>query len=196
MGTEFAPESDEPENAFRKSEQVRQRVYLCRAETGEVLAKLEGRVDHLRFSPDGQQLIGALRGDHPLVMPSTKLSEQLWSKQFLAMEIAGPASRDKLLAFGLQTGEIEIWDYASGQLLQTLLGHAGEIKSMEFTADGRYLVSGGSDNRAALWSLATGLQVWKYASEKPIEQLQFDELGQNLGIRNANNKFQVLRGKP
>ena len=177
-------------------EQVRQRVYLCRAETGEVLAKLEGRVDHLQFSPDGQQLIGALRGDHPLVMPSTKLSEQLWSKQFRAMTIAGPASRYKLLAFGMQTGEIEIWDYASGQLLQTLLGHAGEIRSMEFTADGRYLVSGGSDNRAALWSLATGLQVWKYASEKPIEQLQFDELGQNLGVRNANNKFQVLRGKP
>ena len=179
-----------------EKEQARQRIYLCRTETGEVLAKLEGRVDHLQFSPDGKQLIGALRGDHPLVMPTTELSTQMSSKQSRAMAMTGPASRDKLLAFGMQSGEIEIWDYESGHHRQTLFGHPGVITSLEFTADAHYLVSSGTDNCAAMWSLATGSQVWTYASDKPIEQLQFDESGQNLGVRLADNSFHVLRGKP
>ena len=74
--------------------------------------------------------------------------------------------------------------------------HPGEIKSLEFNGDGHNLASSGSDNRIRLWNLATGLQVWSYASAKPIQQLQFDDSGQNLGIRTDSNDFQVLRGKP
>lgn len=72
---------------------------------------------------------------------------------------------DKTLAVGLQTGEIDLVDVATGQVLQTLTGPGCQMKGegicrdsyvQAFLDDGRTLVSTHTDNTTRFWDLAKG----------------------------------------
>lgn len=49
---------------------------------------------------------------------------------------------------------IELWDVASGQLLQTLTAHRNYVLSLAFSPDGKTLASGSADGTAKLWDLS------------------------------------------
>lgn len=54
-------------------------------------------------------------------------------------------------------GAIYLIPYPSfGQLSRVLRGHGGNITSLDFSSDGKYLVSGSNDNTARIWDAATG----------------------------------------
>ncbi|MEX2142795.1 MAG: protein kinase [Pirellulales bacterium] len=48
---------------------------------------------------------------------------------------------------------IKIWDYETGDPIQTLRGHAGWVRGCDVTPDGRLAVSASHDHQARLWSL-------------------------------------------
>ncbi|KAL4863970.1 WD40-repeat-containing domain protein [Aspergillus spectabilis] len=53
-----------------------------------------------------------------------------------------------------------ILDFASevvGALQQTLEGHSGHVSSIDFSSDGRWLVSSSEDDTVRLWNTTTGL---------------------------------------
>jgi WD40 repeat protein len=50
----------------------------------------------------------------------------------------------------------EIWAYdLKGQLRGTFIGHGGQVRDLAVSADGRFLVSGASDQTVRLWNLQT-----------------------------------------
>ena len=51
---------------------------------------------------------------------------------------------------------IKVWDVASGQDRFELVGHSAAVKSLQFSPDGRSLISGGSDGAVRLWNLQSG----------------------------------------
>ncbi len=51
---------------------------------------------------------------------------------------------------------IKVWDVVSGQDRLELVGHTAAVKSIQFSPDGRLLISGGSDGAVRLWNLQTG----------------------------------------
>ena len=57
---------------------------------------------------------------------------------------------------------VKLWDITTGECLQTLRGHTGDIHCVAFTPDGRRgLSSSGSPDRAIrLWDLETGECLW------------------------------------
>jgi len=61
-----------------------------------------------------------------------------------------------LLAAGILTGKVHIWDIATGILVDCLNGHGDGIYSVEFTPDGKGLVSGSLDKTLKYWDV-TGL---------------------------------------
>jgi WD40 repeat protein len=51
---------------------------------------------------------------------------------------------------------IKVWDVATGQDRLELVGHTAAVKSVQFSPDGRTLISGGGDGAVRLWNLQTG----------------------------------------
>jgi WD40 repeat protein len=50
----------------------------------------------------------------------------------------------------------QIWDIENKRILSVFEGHQGEVFSVEFSPDGRLLVSGSSDNTLRIWDMGTG----------------------------------------
>ncbi|MEM1256032.1 MAG: BTAD domain-containing putative transcriptional regulator [Cyanobacteria bacterium P01_H01_bin.21] len=61
----------------------------------------------------------------------------------------------KHLATEGNAGEINIWDVATGQLLQVLKGHSGIVWTMDTSPTDNLLVSGSLDTHLILWDLTT-----------------------------------------
>ena len=85
-----------------------------------------GKVHKVAFSPDGRWVVTAT-GDY------TRGSE-------------------RAMAYG--TGEVRLYDAATGQLLLSL-AHPRPVLEVRFSPDGRRLVTGGGDDRARVWEVAT-----------------------------------------
>jgi hypothetical protein len=59
-------------------------------------------------------------------------------------------------AAGYGSGDIHVWDLASGRHLRTLGGHAGRVNGIGFSRDGGTLLSASSDLAVRMWDVASG----------------------------------------
>jgi WD40 repeat protein len=61
----------------------------------------------------------------------------------------------KTLATGRRDGLVRLWKLpvAADDKARELPGHEGEVQAMAFSRDGRWLVSGGADEKAILWDM-------------------------------------------
>jgi hypothetical protein len=62
-----------------------------------------------------------------------------------------PGADGQLLASGGLDGTIRLWETPTGQLVSTLQGHTGGVRSVALSADGWVLASGGDDGTVRLW---------------------------------------------
>jgi WD40 repeat protein len=58
---------------------------------------------------------------------------------------------------------VRIWDVASGRTIHTLRGHEDAVYALAYVGEG-LLVSGGWDQRLALWDTATGAQLHEWTA--------------------------------
>ncbi|QSQ26425.1 WD40 repeat domain-containing protein [Pyxidicoccus parkwayensis] len=54
------------------------------------------------------------------------------------------------------SGNVHVWDAATGTHLQTMEGHEGEVRSVAWSPDGTRLASGSRDHDARIWDVETG----------------------------------------
>jgi WD40 repeat protein len=52
-----------------------------------------------------------------------------------------------------------VWEVATGREVLTLKGHEGPVVAVDYSADGRHLVTGSDDHTARVWDAATGKPV-------------------------------------
>ncbi len=75
------------------------------------------------------------------------------------------------LATGHNGGEIRIWETETGRLLEVLRGHRRKIASLEFSADGTFLLADGAKEPATVWELAldgrTPAEIARVAEQTP-----------------------------
>jgi WD40 repeat protein/serine/threonine protein kinase/tetratricopeptide (TPR) repeat protein len=121
-----------------------------------VLANLP-RVVSLAFSPDGRTAIaGGIFGLVQLADVTTgqvtaTLQSQLSNVRVDAVAFAADGKR----VAAARSGIVKVWDTVSGELHATLAGHTEGITSLMFFADGRTLLSCGSDGTVKFWDLPT-----------------------------------------
>jgi WD40 repeat protein len=80
---------------------------------------------------------------------------------------------------------LQIWDRASGRLLRVCRGHRGTILQVEFTRDGRHLVSGSLDKTVRVWDSTTGAEQRRMATPWPGE-FALSPDGQTLAVSNSD----------
>jgi eukaryotic-like serine/threonine-protein kinase len=103
--------------------------------TGKALRVLKGhgsRIGSVAYSPDGQRIItggGAVR--------------------------FSPHGEEVDFTVG-DDNAAKVWDAGSGGDVLTLEGHTGAVSSVDFSADGQWVVSGSFDGTARVWDVRTG----------------------------------------
>ncbi|HEY7065192.1 MAG TPA: WD40 repeat domain-containing protein [Chloroflexota bacterium] len=78
---------------------------------------------------------------------------------------AAAESADGRRAVGTPGGRIRL-ERAAGGEERVLAGHAGRVTALAFSADGRWLASGGADARVRVWDTASGEQVAQFAGHR------------------------------
>jgi WD40 repeat protein len=61
----------------------------------------------------------------------------------------------KTVATGDARGNIILWDFATGNLIDTIPAHIGMVETLAYTSDGRRLASGGTDKSIKIWDTKT-----------------------------------------
>jgi WD40 repeat protein len=121
-----------------------------------VLNEHRGKIRTVAFSPDGGLLASGGDDDRRIIFWDVKSGRQL-------KELDGPGSVTSVafspdgrsLASAAEgNNPIFIWDVASGEKQAELRGHESHVRSLEFSRDGKVLVSGG-DSTVRVWDLST-----------------------------------------
>ncbi len=75
------------------------------------------------------------------------------------------------LATGAYDGSVRVWDVEQGKQLRQF-GHGSWVKGLAASPDGRYILSSGSDGKAAarLWDADTGAAVRTFPAPKGLEE--------------------------
>lgn len=150
---------------------------LWSSTTGELLFEFRtnDQVVTGAFSADGQLiLIGG--NDSTLHLYSSSTGREL--KQLPGNVDNVPVnaialSKSGFLGTANADASIRLWDLTSGRQIRVLQGHEGAVQSLEWSADGKMLLSGGLDGTLRLWDRASGALLRTSAKVEPIKAIYF-----------------------
>jgi WD40 repeat protein len=113
-----------------------------------------GFIWDLAISPDGEAIASADTGQKLIQIWNLKTGKLLRTvTQPEGYPLAVTFSPDgETLASGGKDNRVRLWNYRSGELLQTL-EHFGPVKAVVFSPDGKTLVSGSEDQTVKIWRL-------------------------------------------
>lgn len=97
------------------------------------------------------------------------------------------SSDGKWIAIGDESGKINLYDGATGQLSKTLGGHTAAVTAVEFTADNAQLYSGSSDKTVRIWNLADGAGIARIDTPAEITALRLINKGAQFATGGSDN---------
>jgi RNA polymerase sigma factor (sigma-70 family) len=171
-------------------------VRLWDARTGKEEVALRGHVDVVHavaWAPDGHLLVsGSQDGTIRLWnIAEARAQETLKGAGQNVFAVAFSPDGKRLATAGGdaaagadgKTGEVRLWDVASGKILAVIHGHVGTAPSVAFSPDGKVLASPGADRTVRLWDATTGMEVRRLASPLAlIRQVAFSPDGRLLAM--------------
>jgi WD40 repeat protein len=99
-----------------------------------------------------------------------------------AMTVAFSPDGKRLVAGG-EKNTVKIWDVSTGEVLQTLHGHNGDVRAATFSPDpkGRWGASAGEDSTVKVWDSRSGTLVHSFRGHTGlVSSLAFSPKGRWL----------------
>src|SRR5262249_34137498 len=98
----------------------------------------------------------------------------------------------RTLAAGNSAGSIRLFDLFEGKEWRSLDGHRGEVDSLQFSADGKGLLSTSRDTTALVWDLSRLKQNRAVRYSDHLPRLAFDALWADLAGEDTTKAFRVI----
>lgn len=152
----------------------------------------DAAINHVVFSPDGEYLAtvgedGAIRVWEVLtgyLAFAMKADESLNCLQF------DPAGHNMIVA----GDNITMFNLRSGKILKKYKGHDGAVRTLAFSPNGKFFISGSDDQTAKVWSVTTGRLVDTLQHQDgPIISAAFSPDG--MTIVTGSQRYQAANGK-
>ena len=160
---------------------------------------LPGKVNSVRFSPDGQSLVVAtgvagLEGRAMIYSAADGILARTITGHNDTLYAAALSHDSRLLATAGYDRKIMLWDADSGKLLRTLTGHNDAIYDLDFNNDSTVIASASGDETIKLWNVATGERL-DTRSEPLAEQytVRFSPNGKLVLGGGADNRIRVWK---
>lgn len=173
------------------------------ARTGAGLLVLSGHTDwvlNARFTPDGSRIFTRSR-DRSVRIWDAATGAEMVRIDLPANLMSAALSKDgSLVVTGSGDNVLRLWDTKTGALLRTMSGYAGMAAvvplSVDFSPDGRYIVSGGVKT-VTLWDVESGAAL---ATQAPhtglIERVTFSPDGNRVASASWDNTANIWQLDP
>lgn len=158
------------------------RFFLLDAANGREIRRVKGNSERafsmsLAFSRDGKRILSA---NTDLTVTLIDFEREVCLQTFKGagemnrgchFETAVFSPDDKIVAAGggsestLGEAQVRIWDVASGQELHSFPGVKGKVETLEFSPDGKRLVTGGTDRTLRVWDIKSGRELWSVKAD-------------------------------
>jgi WD40 repeat protein len=135
-------------------------IRLWDASTGELINAFEGEVTAGGFSPEGDQILSAMKDGQILLFDTETLQSgslpgsHSGSVRTIAFSNAGP-----YIAIGSRDEAVRIWDRTYASDVAVIHPDCGQINGLAFSPDGSFLVTAGTSDTAKVWDLSENLLV-------------------------------------
>jgi WD40 repeat protein len=113
------------------------------------------------FHPDGRHLASYSEIDSPQLWNVVTGTVSRRFGQLPATSLAFNSDGSRIAAALRDDYTIRLWDTETGEELRDFKGHAGQVKSVTFSPNGKRLASLAGDGTLRLWDVESGAQVYQ-----------------------------------
>ena len=97
----------------------------------------------------------------------------------------------ELLAVGLDDGDILLWDLKSRKVMHRLIGHAFRVEVLQFSNNGRRLLSASLDTTCRLWDVKSGESLLVLEHPGQVQDAAFSPDESLIATANANGRVRI-----
>jgi WD40 repeat protein len=148
-------------------------VRVWNTQTGEEIDQFTGDtnpVNGVVYSSDGRYILTA--GEDGVKLLDAKSGEEI--REFgdllgVYRAIFSPDGKYVLTSASIMDGTARLWDTSTGQLIQEYKRPAsGEMGSLDFSPDGKYVIADGGDSSLRLWDEQTGKELRQFIGHTSV----------------------------
>ena len=127
------------------------------------------------FSPSNRRIVSCSRDKTVRIWNTVGVCKHPIQNDQWATSVACTSQTDDeselIIAVGFWDGKVKVWKVdteGNCDSMYTLDAHQGRCASVSFSPDGQWLITGGSDRKLCMWSLANGTKMMSFTAGAPI----------------------------
>ncbi|KAG0299618.1 hypothetical protein BGZ97_003615 [Linnemannia gamsii] len=98
----------------------------------------------------------------------------------------------RMLAVGMDSGGLTLYDTEAWKKIRTLVGHDGDIDSLAFSPDGKRLASGGDDRAVRVWESGSGDLLWTMDGHThTVRSVAFSPCGKKIASASSDDTLRL-----